>query len=171
MQNHMRISTQIGRRGWILTALWCAALLLGAVAGWKSSDVWSPVLQEAARCSVHAGSCLLASLAGLLLTAAGCCAVGRTFVWVICPVQAFSLGALASAAGCCWRTGGALMAGMLLFSPMLISSVLLMLWQRMLQCSREDLLRAIPAGLCAALVISAVGSFVVSPFLMEVIYF
>lgn len=171
MQNRIRISTAVSPAAARLAVLWCTALLLGGAVGWQNAGSWTPVLRHAAGCSVHGFSCLLSAAAGIFLTAAAGVLIGRAGVWLICPVQAFLLGALAAAAGCCWRSGGFLIAGMLLFSPLLISSVLLMLWQWMLRNSRAQFLRAVLIGLCAALGIAAAGVFVVSPFLMEVIYF
>lgn len=167
----IRGTTRDQRSEWMLTGLWVLGLLGGAVYAVAYAQDWVPMLVEAAGCSVRWAGALGVTLFPLVVSLAAVLLLGRKVIWILCPMRSFLLGITAGAIGLCWGQQAPVMAGMLLFSGLLSSSVLFLLWNRLLCADPRELRMetAVLAGM--QVLIAAADTLVVSPFLVEVINF
>lgn len=171
MYYQMKTIARDQRIGRMLTGLWILGLLGGAVTAVCFTQGWSEVLSQSARCSVRWTGALGVTLFPLIGTLAAVLLLGRSVVWILCPVRAFLLGLTAGAVGLCWGKQAPVMAGMLMFSGLLSSSVLLLLWHRLLCAEPRELRLDAAASICMQLLIAAADTWFISPFLVDVINF
>lgn len=171
MYDRTRIMIRDRQLEWMLTGLWILGLLGGAACASTFAQGWIPMLSDAAGCSVRWSGALGVTIFPLIGSLAAALLLGRKVVWILCPLRSFLLGMTAGAIGLCWGKQAPVMAGMLLFSGLLSSSVLLLLWHSLL-CADSRQLRTQTAFLALMqLLIAAADTWIVSPFLVEVINF
>lgn len=171
MYYQTRIVIRSHRTEWMLTGLWIAGLLGGAVYALRFAQAWTGMLSQAVRCPVRWSGALSVTLFPLIVSLAAVLILGKNVIWMLCPIRSFLLGMMLGVVGICWGRQAPVMAVLLLFSLLLSSGVLLMMWQRML-CG-DVRACAMDSAVCAGVLvlIAAADTWIVSPFLVEVINF
>lgn len=171
MYYQTRIMIRSHRTEWMLTGLWIAGLLGGAVYASHFAQAWTEMLSQAALCPVRWSGALSVTFFPLIVSLTAVLLLGKNVLWILCPIRSFLLGIMLGAVGICWGRQAPVMAVLLLFSLLLSSSVLLMMWQRMLCGEIREY--AMDSAVCAGVLalIAAADTWIVSPFLVEVINF
>ncbi len=166
-----RITTGLQSLNAGLSFLWAAGLLCGAGYAISFPERWVPILKAASGCGVRWTGALCVTLFPMLISFVGVLFFGRKAVWILCAVRSLLMGIAAGAVGLCWGIRAPVMAGMLLFSSLLSSFILMVMWNHLLCTDLRGMKKETAFLTGIQFLIAAADTLVVSPFLMEVINF
>ena len=154
----------------LLCGIWIAGLTLGFFAARLYGDTLDACMLLAPSIPVLLSGFFPVIVFPLLISA---CAVilFRCALYPICFLRSFFFALTLGSTAAVYGDAGLLMAGLLMFSSVLFSPVLLWYWWRRLEMGPDSIGSDTLACLLIGLGIGAVDSWVVSPFLAEIVIF
>lgn len=154
----------------VLLTVWFAGLSLGFSAARSYGDTLVSCMSQAVLLPASMAASFVV-LFPLLVSALAVMTLGPCSLYVICFLRAFLTGIMLGAVGVTFQSGACLAAILLMFSSLVFSPVLLWFWYRRLSlrlaCLKPDMIACGVIGLLVALM----DRLLVSPFLMDIVYF